>query len=102
MTVDMGIENIPLWTVGDRMAKALKSQGVSVHEMADYLGVTRQTVGNWMNDRAQPRMVYLRAWALRTGVPLQWLENGTAPETTNGPEGGTTWVAGGSNPEPTD
>jgi transcriptional regulator with XRE-family HTH domain len=41
--------------------------------MADYLGVSRQSVGNWMNGRIDPSLQTLRLWALRCGVNYEWL-----------------------------
>jgi len=44
--------------------------------MADYLGVSRQSVGNWMNGRIEPSQQTLRLWAMRTGVSFEWLAGG--------------------------
>jgi transcriptional regulator with XRE-family HTH domain len=41
--------------------------------MADYLGVSRQSVGNWMTGRIEPSLQTLRLWALRCGVSYEWL-----------------------------
>lgn len=76
---------IPQWTLGDRMRKSLHHADVSVQEMADYLGVTRSSVGNWINDHIEPRMQTLRLWSLRTGVPLEWIRTGVEP--AEGPDG---------------
>lgn len=35
---------IPEWDLADRMRKSLRHSGVGVQEMADYLGVARNTV----------------------------------------------------------
>jgi transcriptional regulator with XRE-family HTH domain len=45
-------------------------------DMAGYLGVTRQTVSAWLTDNRAPGPMAMRLWALRTGVPLEWLERG--------------------------
>ena len=65
--------------VGDRIRKALEVGNVTVQEMADYLGIHRNSVGAWMNLRRQPSKQSLRLIALRTGVPFEWLETGKAP-----------------------
>lgn len=66
--------------LADRMRRALRVSDVSVQEMADYMRVSRNTVGNWINGRNVPRWRDLRDFAERTGVPLEWLETGRLPE----------------------
>lgn len=72
--------------LADRMRKSLRVSGVSVQTMADYLEVNRITAGRWINGHTKPSTAVLRLWALRTGVPYEWLRHGWAPR--------------GSNPEP--
>lgn len=55
------------------MRKALREAGISVQEMADYLGVARNTVSTWINGRIEPSTQTLRLWALRCGVDYDWL-----------------------------
>ena len=71
---------IPHWDLADRLRKALRESDTSVAEIARALGVTRQTVGNWIAGRYVPSRATLVAWALATGVDLIWLETGTAPD----------------------
>ena len=67
-------QNIPAWTLGWRMRRALAHAGLSVETMADDLGFERKSLSRWMNDKgAPPRPVYLKQWALITGVPYRWL-----------------------------
>lgn len=87
MTQSIDTGTVPEFDVADRMRKALRTGNVGVQEMADYLGVARNTVGNWINGRIDPSVQTLRLWALRTGVPFKWLETGIAP-TGTGPDGG--------------
>lgn len=75
--------SVPEWTLGDRMRKALLHGGISVEAMGEYLGYSTATMRNWTHDRAQPRPSVLRQWALRCGVPYEWLATGSA-------EGGNT------------
>jgi transcriptional regulator with XRE-family HTH domain len=63
----------PGWTLGDGMHCGLRNAGISVGEMANYLEVNRNTVGGWLNDRHVPSSQTLRLWAMRTGVPYEWL-----------------------------
>lgn len=67
--------------LGDRLAKALHVAGVSTTEMADELEVARSTISNYLNGHTKPKGLYLRIWALKTGVPLEWLETGNFPDT---------------------
>ena len=70
--------SIPPDTVGDRMRRALRKENISVQEMAEYLGVSRNTVGTWINDHIRPSEQTFKLWAMRTGVPLDWLKEGTS------------------------
>ena len=66
--------DIPEWTLGWRLQRALAHAGVSVEEMADEIGVSRSTVSRWLNDRGTPpRIGYVKLWALRTGCSLEWV-----------------------------
>lgn len=88
------------------MRKALVHADVGVQEMADYLDVSRNAVSTWINGRIVPSTQTLRLWALRTGVPYEWLRTGNAPESSgDGPEGGNSVSGTGlprldSNQEP--
>lgn len=70
----------------DRLGKALEVSGVSSNEMAKYLGVSRTTISNYINGRTPAKRQTLVSWALRTGVPIAWLEDGT--ESALRPDGG--------------
>jgi transcriptional regulator with XRE-family HTH domain len=66
---------VPEWTLGWRLQRALAHAEIGAQEMADELGVTRSTISRWMHDRgAEPRAIYIKQWALRTGVPVEWLQ----------------------------
>jgi transcriptional regulator with XRE-family HTH domain len=58
--------------------------------MADHLGYSRSQLSRWLNDKGEaPRRSVLRMWALRCGVPFDWLVNGvgeTGPNTPGGVE----------------
>jgi transcriptional regulator with XRE-family HTH domain len=64
---------LPQWDVADRLRKSLRHAGLGTAEMADYLGVSRQSVGNWINGRIDSSLQTLRLWALRCGVSYEWL-----------------------------
>ena len=67
---------VPEWDVADRMRKALRHAAISVADMADYLGVSRKSVGNWIGGRTDPSVQTMRLWALRCGVDYEWLRSG--------------------------
>lgn len=77
--------------VADRMRKTLRHSDIGVQEMAEYLGVSRNTVGSWINGRIRPDVRTMRLWALRTGYPYAWLTTGLEPDGPGrgsvGPEG---------------
>lgn len=69
----------PEWDLADRMRKALRHAGLGVQEIAEYLGVARNTVSNWINGRIEPSTQTLRLWALRCGVDYGWLRGTASP-----------------------
>lgn len=70
---------VPEFDVTDRMRKALRHSGMTVIDMAGYLGVTRVTVARWLNHGRTPSTQTLRLWSIRTGVDYDWLATGVAP-----------------------
>jgi transcriptional regulator with XRE-family HTH domain len=70
----------------DRMAKSLKDAGISIAQAAAYFDVHRNTVSGWLHERINPDTRTLRLWAMMTGVPYEWLKDGTEPD--DGPNGG--------------
>jgi len=69
---------VPQWDMADRMRKTLRDSGISVQDVAEYLGVSRNTVSSWINGRITPDLTTQRLWAMRFGVPLTWLQTGEA------------------------
>lgn len=100
MTTNVG-HVIPRFTQGDRLRKARELTGLNTRDFADRLGVSPMTVNSAENDRRAVRTITLRAWAMATGVPVEWLETGAEPTGPDGP-GGATWAPWDSNPQPTD
>lgn len=78
------IEKVPVWTVGDRLRKARSLTGLTARDFAEEIGVSQKTVTNAEGDRHVVRKIVLNAWALRTGVPVEWLERGTIPGRPSG------------------
>lgn len=80
-------QHIPEFDLADRMRKTLRDSDIAVHDMADYLDVSRNTVSAWINGRITPDRRTLIAWALKTGVPIGWLLTGQAPTSPFGGDG---------------
>lgn len=81
------VSGIPQWNVGDRLRKSLSFAGMKVGEMAEFLGVERNTVGNYMSGRTHIPGPALRLWAMRTGVRMEWIVTGAEEPPGEGPEG---------------
>jgi transcriptional regulator with XRE-family HTH domain len=80
--------NVPEWDMTDRLRKSLREAGMTSGQMADYLGIARETISTWLNDKHKPSASHIKLWALRTGVPYEWIATGCTPRDLN--------------PEPTD
>lgn len=72
---------------GDWMRKALSYSGVSAKGMAAYLDVDAATVSRWINGHQAPSRQTLLLWAMRTGVPVSYLETGRLDEESPRPVG---------------
>lgn len=77
---------IPEFTQGDRLRKARELTGHGVREFADVISVSHQTVTNAEKGHRAVRPITMKAWALATGVPQEWLEMGIVTPPTNGGE----------------
>ena len=64
------------WSIGDRLAKARRLAKMSTREMAEYLGLDRKMINHYESDRTPIRMAYLRLWADRCGVSIEWIIHG--------------------------
>lgn len=78
---------VPEFTIGDRLRKARETAGMDQGELAEAMGVSRRTVSNNESGHVKPRVIVIRAWALATGVSVEWLESGKVPE-GGGPDSG--------------
>ena len=76
MSTQPHASNVPQWTLGDRLGKSLDHAGMGMQEMADYLGVSRNSVSNWVHGRVPPNQRTLLLWSMRTGVDIDWITRG--------------------------
>lgn len=79
---------VPEFDIHDRLRKARELSGLDRAALADEIGVSRNTIGNY-EGRATSHLkpIVLRQWALRTGVPYQWLLTGEGSRHDRGPDG---------------
>lgn len=68
---------MPVFTRGWRLRLALEHAGLTNQEMADYLGIARNTVSRLTRDVGAPPKIWIaRQWAARCGVDFDWLWTG--------------------------
>lgn len=79
---------VPEWTLADRLRKARESAGLNQTRLGEVTGISRRSISSYESGEAAPRRPQLIAWAMATGVPLVWLENGESPR-QDGPDGGS-------------
>jgi transcriptional regulator with XRE-family HTH domain len=78
--------NVPTFDQADRLAKARKFAGLDQGQLADAIGISRNSVSNYEAGKTTPRIIVLRAWAMATGVPVEWLLEGKMPDTLEYPD----------------
>ncbi len=66
----------PDFELRHRLARALEIAGLDNADMANELGVHRNTISNYLTGKHQPSKSVLRVWADVTNVPFIWLEKG--------------------------
>jgi DNA-binding XRE family transcriptional regulator len=65
---------IPPVLLRHRLRIAREFAGYEQDELAEIIGVSRNTIGNAEVGRVKPRKITLRAWAFHCEVPLSWIE----------------------------
>lgn len=59
-----------------RMKAARILAGLDQAQIAERVGVARQTVSGWERGLSEPSATYFVRWAKATGQPLEWLADG--------------------------
>lgn len=86
MTTEQAGGDVLFFTRGDRLRKARERLGLDQGPFADLIGFSRGLVSNYESDKTERvKPGVMKAWALATGVDLEWLETGTDP--VGGPTG---------------
>jgi transcriptional regulator with XRE-family HTH domain len=71
---------VPPIELRHRLRIAREYAGYDQGQLADAIGVSRNTIGNAETGRVAIRKVVLNAWALACGVPATWILTGKPPE----------------------
>lgn len=66
----------PQFQLKHRLSLAMEIADVDRDTIASELGVHKNTVANYLRGETRPSRSVLRVWALRCGVPFEWLETG--------------------------
>lgn len=61
----------------------MEDRWLSVDEMADYLGVSKDTVYTWVNDKGMPGFKVGRFWKFERDDVDAWVRAGGAASTTD-------------------
>lgn len=79
--------SVPAFELRHRLARALEEADVSNEEMAHEIGRGVTTIRNYLRGRTIPERAVLVTWALRCGVPFDWLSTGVEPQDGDDPGG---------------
>lgn len=64
----------PSFELRHYMARALEEAGLTTDDMARHLNCGPTTIRNYLRGRTRPNRGVLIAWAMKCGVPVEWLE----------------------------
>lgn len=60
--------------------RTMTNRWLSVEEIADYLGVSKDTVYGWISKREMPAHKVGRLWKFKTDEIDEWVRNGKAAD----------------------
>jgi transcriptional regulator with XRE-family HTH domain len=76
MTTAYESGTVPPVLVRHRLRIAREYAGFEQDELAELIGVSRNTISNAEKGKVEPRRITLNAWALACEVPVSWLKHG--------------------------
>lgn len=86
MTSAYDAGTIPPIRLHHRLRIAREWAQLEQSELAELIGISRNSVSTAERGVTQPRRITLNAWAFATGVPVTWLQTGHGP-TGGSPDG---------------
>ena len=87
MTIAFGGDAVPEVELRHRLRIAREFAGLEQEELAQKMGVSRNTITNYEKGKVAPRKIVLNAWAWHCGVSLDWINTGR-PGAPSPPGGG--------------
>lgn len=78
---------IPKFDLNDRLRKARETADLDQAQLAELIGVSRNSVSAAERGVSKPRKAVLIAWAFTTRVPFEWLMTGSTNNETPDPNG---------------
>ena len=80
----------PVIEVRDRLRIARERAGFEQRDLADAMGVSRNTITNIEKGRTAIRKIVLNAWCMACGIPVDWALTGhtTSPDGDDGGQDG--------------
>lgn len=88
MTTAYGSRRVPEISLRHRLRIAREEAGMEQIELAEKMGVSRNTVSSAEKGRTEPRRIVINAWALATGFDAEWIRTGTSSQYGVDPDGG--------------
>ena len=64
------------WTLADRLRKSRQMAGLEQADVAELLGVSRNTISNYETGKSEPTATTFVLWAEATRASLDWLALG--------------------------
>ncbi len=61
----------------------MEDRWLSVDEIVEYMGVTRDTIYKWISEKNMPAHRIGRPWKFKKAEVDEWVRNGGATETDN-------------------
>lgn len=74
MSTALNAGQVPPSRLSYRLLIARLEAGLKQEELAALMGVGRTVISDAEKGKRPPRKIVLNAWALATGVPINWLE----------------------------